>query len=196
VRIGRKPLVESDVVPSIIGTSFLAFTEAVAKVHGRDVVEAARARMSDDERQEMDAVTAITWLRATTMTAWVAALAEAAGVTKHALVEECARLATHDSFKTVWRMLLRFTSAEALIARTPLIYSRTRNIGRMEVASMSPGKAKLVLTGWPGVHEGQLHSLAVSIKAILELSGRRSPACRFECTEDGGLFEIRWGGET
>jgi hypothetical protein len=192
VRIGAKARIGEGEEPGIIGTSFLAFTDAVAKVHGPRVLSAARERMTDDQRAEMDVTTPITWVRATTMTAWVLALAEAARTSAFDLIEECARLATRDSFTTVWRVFIRFTSAEALVSRTPLIYSRTRNTGKLEVETITSSKAKLVLSGWPGVIDSQLHSLAVSIRTILELSGRRSPICRFERTDDGGVFDVRW----
>jgi hypothetical protein len=43
MRIGIGEKIEDEVEPSIIGTSFLAFTDAVAKGHGPHVVNAARA---------------------------------------------------------------------------------------------------------------------------------------------------------
>jgi hypothetical protein len=192
VRIQSAEKIGEGAEPSIIGTSFIAFTEAVQKVHGPRVVSSAREQMSDEQRVEIDMTTAITWVRATTMTAWVKALADAAGTSTVDLVEECARIATRDSFTTVWRVFVRFTSPEALISRTPIIYSRTRNVGKLEVESVTSSTAKLVLTGYPGMVDSQLHSLAVSIRTILELSGRRSPTSRYSKTDDGGVFELRW----
>jgi len=94
--------------------------------------------------------------------------------------------------RTLWRVLLRFTSAEALITRTPILYARARNIGRLEARTVAPGLAELTLTEWPGASERSIRTLAVSVETILTIAGRRNVKVGWRLTVDGAAYRVSW----
>jgi hypothetical protein len=182
-----------DVVPSIASTSVLHFIDAVSSTHGSEVVAAAFERLAPAVRAEIESLAPLAWTKAQTMAELVEALAECAGVTPEALVDQCVRVATRTSFNTVWRILIKLTTAEALVARTPMIYAKSRNVGVLTVVSSGDGEARLELGGYPEVSERQLLALAVSIETILDMTGRRRAQCRWAKSADGGTFSLTWG---
>ncbi len=172
------------------------FIDAVATLRGRDVVDAGLARLDPAVRAQVDALGPLTWVPSTVMGDIVEVLAAAAGVTPEALIDEAVRVATRTSFNTVWRILIRLTSREALVARTPLIYAKTRNVGELSVVESRNGAARLALRGYPDVSDRQLQAIAVSIETILDMTGRRGARCRWSKSDGGGTFELTWGAET
>ena len=77
-------------------------------------------------------------------------IATEAGVDPNALFERSLRISSERAFKTIWRVMLRFTSDEALVARTAMIYSRTRDTGELSSRVIAPGRAEVTLRSYPG----------------------------------------------
>jgi hypothetical protein len=89
-------------------------------------------------------------------------------------------------------MLLRLSSDEALIKRTPMIYSRSRNVGELSARIVEPGRAELKLTEWPEITDRQMRSVGVGIESVIALTGRRSVQMRCTRTASGAVFDLRW----
>jgi hypothetical protein len=137
-------------------------------------------------------ITALSWVPVTTIARVIDEVAAVAGVDPEPMIDEAVRRAVERTFKTVWRVLLRFTSDEALIARTPGIYARSRNVGRLTARMLEPGIAELVLSDWPGVSTRHMRTLGVSMAQVAELSGRRDPCFAYTPTRDGAVYRLSW----
>jgi hypothetical protein len=171
----------------------LGFQEAIGRLFGAGVVKRGLARLDPAERAQLETLTTVGWVPVTTLAHAVDEWSSEAGVSDHELTVRGVRESTRSTFTTVWRVLLHFTTDEALVTRAPLLYSRTRNAGTLTVTSYTARDAQLVLTRWRDPTDRQLLSLAVSFETVLELTGREPARCTFKRTQDGGAFRLRWG---
>lgn len=178
--------------PCIAGVSMLDLTRELEEMIGSECVAVARAALSHEQRSELEEVTAVSWVRLSTSSAFIDAVGAVSGKDPEPLLDEAVRRATVRTFKTVWRMLLRLTSDEALIKRTPMIYARGRNIGQLDARIIGPSSAELILSRWPDMPPRQPRSIAISIEVVLGLAGRHEARCEYERKRDGARFTLRW----
>lgn len=165
---------------------------ALEDIVGVNVVADALKKVPAKAREEFDPVTPMTWVPLTSVSTVVEQIAADARRPVDDLTDEAVRRAAEQMFRTSWRLLLRFTTDHALIARTPVIYSKWRNIGRLESNLLAPGHSQIVLRGWPGVNERSVRTLAVSIETVLRLAGRRAVRIDWTRTADGARFLAHW----
>ena len=89
-------------------------------------------------------------------------------------------------------MLLAQVWDAALVKRVPILYQRTFDRGAMTGAFDAAGKARIVVTGWPGIPEYDVVGLQVGIESILSLTGRKSVSTLTTRTTDGVAYDVRW----
>jgi hypothetical protein len=159
---------------------------------GVNVVASALGKLPAKVREEFDPVTPMTWVPLTTTAMAVEYIATEARRPSDDLMDEAVRRAAELMFRSAWRLLLRFTTDHALIARTPVIYSKWRNIGQLESKLLAPGRAEIWLRGWPGVSERNVRTLGVSIETVLRLAGRRAVRVEWTRTTDGARYLACW----
>ena len=188
----RSPETEDETAPRLSGQAVLDSRWAFEEVLGKERVERALATLPPSIRQVYDETTPLTWVPYSVMRAVHDAYGREAGQPVEALLDEVVPRAIARSFATVWRLLLRFTTDAALIARTPLLYSRTRSQGTMTARVVGPGEGEVTLDGWPSVPDRDIHALRVSVRAFLELAGREGVAVVAERTADGAVFRVTW----
>ncbi len=152
----------------------------------------ALATLPPGVRELYESTTTLTWVPYEVMREVHDAYGREAGVPVEALFEQVLPKAIERSFATVWRLLLRFTSDDALVARTPLLYTRTRSRGSMKARVIGPGEGLAELTGWASIPQRDIHALAISIRAFLTLAGRAEVSVRGERTATGARFHSRW----
>jgi hypothetical protein len=181
-----------DVVPSASGISVLDLRAALEELVGKDVVAQALAGLPAETRSEFTEITALSWVPLATITRAVDAIAAAARKNPEQLIDEAVRRAVERTFKTVWRVMLRFTTDAALIARTPVVYSLSRNIGRLSARVVSTGKAEVTLAEWPGVSARHVRTLGISIATVVTLAGRKEVGVTSKPTADGAVYELTW----
>jgi hypothetical protein len=179
-------------VPSTSGIAVMDLLHALAEMVGHENIELAKARLSPAQREEIAALTAVSWLPNTTLGVFVDELARCAGRDAEEMIDQAVRGAVDRTFKTVWRMFLRVTSDEALIKRTPIIYQRSRNTGQLSARILEPGHAEVLLTHWPDISDRHLRTIGVSIASVVELAGRRDVRMTAQRTPDGGRYQLRW----
>jgi hypothetical protein len=179
-------------VPSTSGIAVLDLLHVLARMVGDENIERAKARLSPAQREELDAVTAVSWLPNTTLSVFLDELARCAQRDAEEMIDQAVREAVDRTFKTVWRMFLRVTSDEALLKRTPLIYQRSRNTGQLSARIREPGHAEVLLTDWPDVTDRHLRTIGVSIASVVELAGRRDVRMTAQRTPEGGRYQLRW----
>lgn len=182
----------TDGPPMLAGQSARDMMWALEQTLGREVVAAGLARVPEAERRAYADATPLEWVPYETVVTVHQAIAVAGQTTMEAMIEEAVPFAVRRSFKTVWRLFLRFTSDEALIKRTPLIYARSRSRGAMEARVLEPGKAVAEVRGWSGIPPRDVLALSVGIRELLKIAGRDEVIVRGKATPDGARFDIRW----
>lgn len=178
--------------PCASGVNVIAMREAMEELVGASVVAAAIERLPAEVRREYLEATPLSWVRMTTSWQVVDAVAAEAGRDPERLYDEAARRGIERSFKTVWRVLLRFTSDQALVARTAVIFNKSRNVGDMTSRIVGPGRAESTITGWPGMKDRHIRGITISMEAVLTLAGRRGVRVTATPTRDGASFQARW----
>ena len=181
-----------DEPPRLSGQSLLDMRWAFEKQLGKERVAAAIERVAEPHRSAYREATPISWVAYDTVVAAHEQVAIEAGTTMEQLLEVAVPRAVERAFSTVYRVLVRFTSDEAIIARTPLIYSRSRSKGTMTSRILSPGVAMAEVTGWPGMPPRDVRALGLSIRTVLELSGRQAVSVIGERTSSGARYDVRW----
>jgi hypothetical protein len=89
-------------------------------------------------------------------------------------------------------VLLRLSTDEALIARSQVLYSRSRSVGQVSARLVEPGHAELVLRGRPNGPSRTIRSLAISNEVLLRLTGRRQVVTVADERPGGGVVTVRW----
>jgi hypothetical protein len=177
---------------NITGTIVRAHLDKLESVAGRSIVAQALGALPPEDAETLRTVSPLGWVPVRVFDRFYEEVAERARRDVAALHWEVGRECTVDTFRTVWRMLIRFTSDEALVSRTPLLYARTYDTGRLEAEVRGPGEAVLTLTGWPRVPLFVRRGLCVGISTVLGLAGRRDVTIRDFESRDGAVFKVRW----
>jgi hypothetical protein len=179
-------------VPSTPGAGMLLMREVMVEMVGAASMKRAVATLPPDVALEYEQLSALSWVPLTTLAALIDAVAREAGREPESFFDQVVKKTTERSFKTLFRVLLHFTTDHALISRTPIIYAKTRNVGKLEAKVVQPGVARLTLTGWPSLSERNARSIAIGIETVLTLSGRAGVRWTWMRTGDGAQFELRW----
>lgn len=178
--------------PCVSGMATLDLLRTLAEVVTPETYKTALAQLPSDVAAELEALTAVSWWPLTSLGTVLDTVAQVAGLEPEAMVDETVRRSIDHTFKTVWRLLLRVTSVEAMVKRTPVIYARSRNVGQLQAHVLSPGHAEITLMGWPDVSERQMRVLSISIQRIVEISGRKDVAMIYARAPEGARFQLRW----
>jgi hypothetical protein len=180
------------VIPSTAGQSILDLRRSLEEMVGADVVARALAGLPPEVGRQVIEARPLGWVPVSVVGRAVDAIAREAGREPEAMLDEAVRRATERTFKTVWRIFLRLSSDAQLIARTPVLYAKSRNVGRLEARWVAPGEGELILHDWPGVSPRHRRTLAVSVQTVMELCGRRHVAITFHPTPDGARYRVTW----
>ena len=180
------------VAPKTNGALFLDQLEVLREVVGKDTVETALRGLSQATRDEFAQVLPMTWMRTQLAEDIFNAIAREAGREPFALHAQVVRIGVERTLKTLWRLILRFTSDSALVARTPLIYSKTFDHGELTSRIAAPGRSELTLTGWPDISEMQIRGLATGIETVLRVAGRHDVKVSWDRTPTGAFLVGRW----
>ena len=180
------------VEPSAAGATIQVLRRALEGIVGVNVVANALKKLPAPVREEFDPLTPMTWVPLTTSNMAVEYIAAEACRNSDDLMDEAVRRAAEQMFRTSWRVLLRFTTDQALVARTPVLYAKWRNIGSLESKFLAPGRSEILLKGWPGVSERNVRTLAVTIETVLRLAGRRAVRVEYTRSTDGARYLAFW----
>jgi hypothetical protein len=178
--------------PRLAGQSARDIRWALEQTLGAEVVARALARLAPEVRAEYEEPSPLSWVPYATVLAAHQAIADEAGTTMEEMLEAAVPLAVKRAFKTVWRILLRFTSDAVLIARAPLLYSKSRSRGEMTARLVEPGVARVELRGWPTIPPRDVRALELSIGTLLRLAGRDEVATSATRTDEGVAYRVTW----
>lgn len=149
--------------------------------------------MSKDEQDELSATAPVGWVRVSSLRAMFEAASAVSGRDVDLLTDEAVRVSTAQTFRTIWKVLLPFVTADAIVKRVSALYSKSRNVGAMSVRFVGDHRAELEVTQWPHIQERDLRSLAMATRSVLEVAGRRDVQCRWIVAADGGVIVLSWG---
>lgn len=159
---------------------------------GDEPYERTLGSLPEGTRADLRALTAVGWIDVELIKAVFLAAARVTGLPAELVHRNAVRAGTEQTFRGVWRLLLRVTTDSALVTRTPLFYAKTYDTGTLTARISSPGRADLALTGWPGAEEFSMRGLAIGIETTLTLAGRQGAKASFERTADGARFTATW----
>ena len=180
------------VVPSAAGTTVVALKHAMQEIVGVDALTAALTSLPPSLREEFEPVTPMTWIPVEVVHAVVARVAAHTGRDFDQFMDEAVQRAAERTLRTAWRMLLRVTADRALMSRAPILYSKWRNVGRLQTKVLGPGRFEILLTDWPGMSERSIRSLGVTIETVLRLAGRKATKIQSQSTPDGAKYTVAW----
>jgi hypothetical protein len=179
--------------PGISGTIVRGHFDAIATLHGPGVRSAALAHLDEDQRSELEYVLPLAWVRVSSFEAFYTALAKGLGVDLVQLHSEVARRSVARTYQTVWRILFRVTSNEALVARTPIFHSKAFDTGRLSSRMVGEDQAEIELTEWPTVSDFVIRHLCIGMTTLLELAGRKGASVVSRRQADGAFFAVKTG---
>ena len=159
---------------------------------GKSTVEAVLARLPRDVREDFVSVTPLGWVRISSFERVFGETARELGRSTADLHTEVARLSIERTFRTVWRVLLRLTTDGALISRTPVIFARSYDRGRLRASIPIPGRGEITLEGWPDAPDWPLRATRIGVETVLRIAGRKDVRVSAERAPDGAIFLATW----
>ena len=93
---------------------------------------------------------------------------------------------------TIWRALLRLTSDNLLVSKTPVIFKRAYQQGSAKVIKSQTREAEIEVQDWPEMSEFALRGLRVGIESTLRAAGRSNPRGVARRTREGAIIRLEW----
>jgi hypothetical protein len=178
--------------PSVSGTLVSALLVVARESLGDDVVNAALDRTSSEDSERVRNALPGEWIPIRVVETAFGAIAEVAGRDLPGLHVELARVSVDRAVKSLWRLLLRFTSDEALVMRTPVIFGKAYNRGKLVPSIPSPGRGEVELREWPDVPEWAIRGTRVGIETVLRAAGRKDVRVEGHRTNGGAVYVATW----
>lgn len=159
---------------------------------GDAVVDRARQALSLQEQEVLDSAVPAAWIPVSILDTFYREIARQAGRELESFYTGVVKRGISQTLRSVWKALLRLTTDRALLSRTPIIYSKGHSIGKIVPTITAPGRATVVLTGWPDMPDLRRLGVAAGVEAVLEMAGRQNVSVVFEGTADGAIYKARW----
>lgn len=183
---------DSEGRPLVAGAVYLEQLKVMEEVAGKDRVSKAFGSLSAVDQDVLNAVLPVSWFDVTSSNRLIEALAVELDRDAYELNRQLTRLGVERTVKSLWRLLLRFTSDKALVSRCPILYNKNYDSGSLAAVINEPGRAEIVLDGWPGVPRMDIEGIGTGIEAILSLTGRRNVQMSWQRTPNGAKYQVRW----
>ena len=179
-------------LPKMAGIVVQQHLEAFAELYGKDTLDQALAALDEADRGELTMVVAPGWVSMPALESFYEVSAGLVGRTAAQVHASASGRAMEKRLRTLWKIILRFTSDEALVQRTGMLFSKTYSRGRLTTESIGGGRATVRLSGWPDAPDLVVRGVKVGIGVVLRAAGRRHVEATATRTPDGALFEARW----
>ena len=179
-------------VPSLSGVNVVFVRELLLEKLGREGYNRVRRELPPEVSDRYFTATSMDWVPVDDVNMMNAKAAEVARMSVTEFSVTMGRLSVERTLHTLWRVLLRFTSDDAIVARTPVFYSRSFNVGELSTEMVQPGMARVRLTDWPDVPQLTVLGLMVGIETVLRVAGRADVKMGQHRTHKGAEFLATW----
>jgi hypothetical protein len=177
---------------TITGTMVRSHLEALRERVGTAAFEQVLSEMSTEQQEELGLVTPLSWVRIATLNDLYGRLGPLVGLSLEELHVEIASLVVGKAVTTVWRALLRLTTDDMLISRSPVLFKRAYQQGRLEVRRAAPGHAQIEVVEWPSMSDFAMRGLRVGIESTLRAAGRKHARGTARRTPGGAVLFFEW----
>jgi hypothetical protein len=89
-------------------------------------------------------------------------------------------------------MLLRVSTDSALVSRTPVIFGKSYNRGRLVATVLFSGRGEVELLDWADVPDWPIRGTQAGIETGLRIAGRRNVRVESKRTRTGASFHVTW----
>jgi hypothetical protein len=178
--------------PCIVGTTVLETRKVFVEMVGAAMLAAAVAKLPEADRRLYSEALAVSWIPTRIVDQLTIEISRLDGRSPENLAIASARLSVERSLRTVWRMLLRVTTDEMLVTRTPTIFGRSYNCGLLVSKISRPGVADVTLRQWSEVSDLQIVAIGAGIEAALRVAGRQNLRSNWKRSLDGAHWAITW----
>jgi hypothetical protein len=179
-------------VPSMSGTLVRGLFEVAREALGDGAVEQGLSSVPAADRAVLTEALPGSWVPIDTVERGFAAVARGVGRDLPSLHVELARMSVERALKTFWRLLLRLTSDEALVSRTPVIFGKAYNRGRLVPSIPVPGRGEIELVDWPHMPDWPIRGTRAGIEAVLRAAGRKGVVVEGRRTPTGAMYTVTW----
>jgi hypothetical protein len=138
---------------------------------GEAVVRQALENLGREQCDEILNALPISWVPHTTFEALYLECMRLSGRDLVTVHTEIVRRGVEHRVRNLWKILVRLSGANALMARSPMIYEKSYSIGKMRVAQLGPGDASIVIDEWPDMPEMAIRGVRVGTHTLLTLAG-------------------------
>lgn len=170
----------------------LRHRETLREKFGADALRAALGALSAEASRAIADAGKVGWVPVEAVDELFSEVARQRGLDPAALHKELSELATEHTVRSVWRILLRFTTDAQLVSQTPVFYRKAWNRGALTAELPKSRFAIITLSSWPGVPEFTVRGLTFSVGRVLELAGREDVHITYDRTDDGVRYQATW----
>ena len=170
--------------PRISGTIACRVRDLIEERLGRERFDQFLQLLPPTAREATRVATMVDWIPVEQFNTVYPALARRTRRQANEVAEDLAREVVERTLSTVWRALLRFTTDSALLARAPVLYSKTFDTDATRV--------RVVVTGWPGMPELSVLTLGTGIATVLKFAGRPNARLTHRLTKEGVEYSGSW----
>ena len=178
--------------PTISGSLVTQHKKILTALVGDGSLARALASLGPLDRQAIDEASPLNYVPISSAEALFAAVARDVGGDGPSLHEQVSRTSLEQNLKTIWRLLLRFTSDEALIARTPVMFGKAFPQGQMRPRIIEPGRAEIRIEQWPDMPDYAIRGTRVAVETVLRLAGRSNVKITTSRVADGVVYGATW----
>jgi hypothetical protein len=178
--------------PRISGTIACRVRDLIEERLGRERFDQFLQLLPPTAREATRVATMVDWIPVEQFNTVYPALARLTRRQANEVAEDLAREVVERTLSTVWRALLRFTTDSALLARAPVLYSKTFDTGSAKVLFEAQRRVRVVVTGWPGMPELSVLTLGTGIATVLKFAGRPNARLTHRLTKEGVEYSGSW----
>lgn len=174
---------------SLSGLIFSAQQEVLRELAG-PAYERAIASHSDEVRLMVQTTASIGWVPFDVVEAVMSSVARELGRPTERLQREVAQKVAERTVTGVWRLLARFSSADAIVGRVGTLWGRTYSQGSAHLEVPREGSGELVVRGLPSASDFMLRGVAYALEALLEVTRKRIARVQWRRTNDGAVYTV------
>lgn len=174
------------------GALVLEHRRILTEVCTPELFEQVLSRLPANVRTEYDQVSVLSWPRVRMAELVFETAGQVLNRNPAELHTEVACKAVEHTLTKLWRFVLRLASDETLITRSPMLYRKAFQRGRLEARMVGKGHGEIQVHDWPDMPEFSLRGLRIAIETVLSLAGRQGVRLKQQRSELGPMFVATW----